>query len=656
MQKKHVAETGSFNPRIFLAFLLCAAGSWLAVLSFAATPGSGTLSEATPVLNYTAGPFFQSNPVPVPVVEANPTCNGTTNPCDSYNLTISVGAAYLSANPNAAAKVTVSWTDTGSGNSDYDLYVYSGTVGNTTDSTPVLTRSASGANPEVATIFPLQDGPYTIKVVPYTATGETIDARIELIADATGGGGGGGGGGPFGGADPTVPGNPRYQNFYAPSGSSAEAGSGEFNIGFNPATGRIMTMNNGPIWRLTPPEIAVPPFRPDPLPECCEALWQDRSSTVTDAGVDPILWTDQPTGRTFASNSTAGANALYAYSDSDGEPSMTQPTGWTPFGVGIVSGADHQTIGSGPFPLSVFNPFPALNLGEYVLYCSQTLVGALCSRSEDLGVSYLTGQVATGPGALNSQGCGGLHGHVHVAPDGTAWLPDKSCGTKQGGGISTDASTLPWSEFTVEKLVPDANGPAFTTSAQANGADPSIAIDSASTVYYCYVNNEASGTEGHARVAVGKRVANSTAVNWIRDFDIGASHGIKNAAHPEAVGGTTGRAACGFIGTDKPGDYQSGTFPGKWYAFIATTYDEGVTWVTVNATPNDPVQSMTGIWQQGGSGENGNRNLLDFNEITVDDKGRVLYGYSDGCVTPACIDGSAGNDKTAYMRVARQSG
>ncbi|MEO7723101.1 MAG: hypothetical protein ABIU29_00200, partial [Chthoniobacterales bacterium] len=28
----------------------------------------------------------------------------------------------------------------------------------------------------------------------------------------------------------------------------------------------------------------------------------------------------------------------------------------------------------------------------------------------------------------------------------------------------------------------------------------------------------------------------------------------------------------------------------------------------------------------------------------------------DGCVTPACIDGSAGNDKTAYMRVARQSG
>ena len=102
------------------------------------------------------------------------------------------------------------------------------------------------------------------------------------------------------------------------------------------------------------------------------------------------------------------------------------------------------------------------------------------------------------------------------------------------------------------------------------------------------------------------------------------------------------------------GDYQANTFPGKWYAFIATTYDGGANWTTVNATPNDPVQSMTGIWQQGGGEKD--RNLLDFNEITIDDKGRVLYGYSDGCVTPACIAGAAPNDFVANMRVARQSG
>mgnify|MGYP003694168371 CR=1 FL=1 len=68
-------------------------------------------------------------------------------------------------------------------------------------------------------------------------------------------------------------------------------------------------------------------------------------------------------------------------------------------------------------------------------------------------------------------------------------------------------------------------------------------------------------------------------------------------------------------------------------------YDGGLTWTTINATPNDPVQNMTGIWQQGGG--NQDRNLLDFNEITVDDKGRVLYGYSDGCTSGPCIAGTA---------------
>src|SRR5436190_14564290 len=40
----------------------------------------------------------------------------------------------------------------------------------------------------------------------------------------------------FGDPDPTVPGAPRYQNFYAPDGTSAQPGSGEFNIGFDPIT------------------------------------------------------------------------------------------------------------------------------------------------------------------------------------------------------------------------------------------------------------------------------------------------------------------------------------------------------------------------------------------------------------------------------------
>ena len=168
----------------------------------------------------------------------------------------------------------------------------------------------------------------------------------------------------FGGPDKTCPGNPRYQNFFAPAGSSAESGAGEFNIGFNPHTGRIMTMNTGPIWRLTPPELLTPH-----KPECCEALWEDKSAASTNVGVDPILFTDQKTGRTFASNSTVGANAVYAYSDNDGDM-------WFPFGVGPPNGgADHETIGSGPFPASLSMLTTPQNQGQYVVYCSQNEVG-----------------------------------------------------------------------------------------------------------------------------------------------------------------------------------------------------------------------------------------------------------------------------------------
>src|SRR5436190_991267 len=92
--------------------------------------------------------------------------------------------------------------------------------------------------------------------------------------------------------------------------------------------------------------------------------------------------------------------------------------------------------------------------------------------------------------------------------------------------------------------------------------------------------------------------------------------------------------------------FQVPNFNGDWYPFIATTYDEGQTWVTVNATPNDPVQRHKGVCLQGidcGS-DTSPRNFLDFNEATLDEKGRMLFGYDDGCVSPECVAGTKGND------------
>src|SRR5438270_693823 len=515
MKKKSSSKFGFINTRNLGALLLCAAGGMLAVFSFASTPSSGTLTDVSAPLTYTAGPFNAANPTPIIQVDSGPECGGLgapggnqAQPCDDYALTATIPSAYLTAHPNASIKVTMSWMDTGSGNSDYDLYIYKNPRGDCSPSDCTVTdgsqmadyQSASGNNPEVANISPLPtDGlphKYTIVIVPYTPTREVINVRIELAP------GGAGGGGSFGGPDTTTPGVPRYQTFVAPTGSSAESSQGEFNIGFNPHTGHIFVMNIGPFWRLTPGEIQTPA-----KPEWCEATWQD--------------------------------------------------------------------FGAPPY------------------------TGSLC---------------------------GGLHGHLHVAPDGTVWLPVNQCGGLQGGSFSTDAGTT-WTEFTVPNAA-----------SQTQGADPSIAIDADSKIYYSYVRNQAGGQEGHARVAVGTLgnctvapvtgLRSNCSITWGADIDIGTTHGIVNAAEIEAVGGSSGRAAVGFLGTNVPGDYQSLSFAGKWYAFIATTYDSGATWTTVNATPNDPVQSMTGVWQQGGGAQD--RNLLDFNEITVDDKGHVLYGYSDG--------------------------
>src|SRR5204863_8824720 len=105
-------------------------------------------------------------------------------------------------------------------------------------------------------------------------------------------------------------------------------------------------------------------------------------STIT--RLDPILWTDQPTARTVASNSRVAAGLVYGFTDDDGDS-------WVPFGVAPVSGSsDHETIGSGPYPPG--SPFSNVvaNKGRAVYYCAQTFPegGPTCQRIATLGVSY----------------------------------------------------------------------------------------------------------------------------------------------------------------------------------------------------------------------------------------------------------------------------
>src|SRR5256714_7719020 len=314
-----------------------------------------------------------------------------------------------------------------------------------------------------------------------------------------------------------------------------------------------------------------------------------------------------------------------AYTDDDG-------VSWTPAQINPPDGSyDHQTVGAGPYPASIPLGNP-VNKGDAVYYCSQAGVTAFCSRSDDGGLDF--GRATSIYNSV-TDGCGGIHGHVKVAPDGTVYVPNRGCSGVQAVTVSEDAGTT----WTVRQ-VKNAN---FTAGAPPGILDPSVGIANDGTLYFSYIN-----TDGHAHVAV----SHDKGVTWINDFDIGATHNIHNAVFIEAVAGDPNRAAVGFIGTTQTGDHQAADFNGTWYAFLAHTYDGGAHWLTVNATPNHPVQKEACIWNQGGS--NQCRNLLDFNEITMDEKGRVLYSYADGCIDD-CEEGGP-NSYSSKATIARQSG
>src|SRR5437667_6220303 len=181
-----------------------AAISWILPICaslWAATPSSGTLTDASGPVSYTSGPFTGANPTPIPEFDSGPECANPVQPCDDFALTVSLPSDYAEQHPNDVIRFTLSWADSGTGQSDYDLYVYKGTVTDTDGSEAAYAQSASSANPEVTSI-PVFDGTqtFTVKVVPYTPTAETVNVKIEL---ATGSGGGGGGGTGFGGPTAT---------------------------------------------------------------------------------------------------------------------------------------------------------------------------------------------------------------------------------------------------------------------------------------------------------------------------------------------------------------------------------------------------------------------------------------------------------------------
>lgn len=592
----------------------------------ASSPAAGTINaNATAPLTWT-GTGVAGGALNAPVgVGAEDLCQEGLN-CDTFTLTVGGTAADWSGK---LIRVKIEWMLPVT---DYDLYIHKDL-----NTGPVVGSSGRGATSptdpltwEDTTIDPAVTGAgvYTIHAVYYIATAADQYHGSATIENKPA-------------PQPTPPPStevaPTYQNYPAPPelGNSA----GEPTIGVNWDTGNAFFLSSLQTLRIKWDDTASP----------APATWDDISAPTTSlTSLDPILFTDSDAGpnrtnRTFVSQLLGKASAM-AFTDDDG-------ANWTiSQGSGINSGVDHQTIGGGPYAK---NPdgslkggaiqLPGLNGKIYpnaIYYASQDVGLAEIARSDNGGLTF---GLAIPMWTLVQ--CDGLHGHIKVAPDGTVYVPNKSCGGKQGVAVSED-NGLSWTVRTIDGSTP-------------GDTDPSVGIGADGTVYFGYQDGD-----GHARAAV----SHDRGATWVNVQDVGASQGVQNTVFAAVIAGDSNRAAFFFLGSTTPGAIGRQTdltFQGTWYGYIATTYDGGVTWVTANATPNDPVQRGV-VCTNGTSCPDGTRNLLDFNDLTVDKQGRVLAAYADGCVSAECIRGvdkngdgkidSNDNDGTDKATIIRQVG
>ncbi|MCI0604023.1 fibronectin type III domain-containing protein [bacterium] len=415
---------------------------------------------------------------------------------------------------------------------------------------------------------------------------------------------------------------PRYKVYSAPFPQLGGDGA-EPSIGVNGTTGKVLFQSGLETLRVTFDDATSP----------AQTTWVITPTLLTSLfSLDPVLFTDKATNRTFVSQLDGGCS-LTEYTDNDG-------ASWNlSIGCGVPAGLDHQSIGGGPYTAQApqHSAYP-----NSVFYCSQNLVTAVCSRSDDGGFTF-----GLGVPVYTLLQCGGRHGRVKAAPNGIVYLPNSACGLVQGLAVSENNG----STWTVRTIPGSTKGQ----------SDPSIGIGSNGRLYFGYQNGD-----GRARVAV----STDQGKTWIYNVDVGASLGIMNSVFPAMVAGDDGRAAFAFLGTTTAGDYQKSSFTGTWHLYISTTFNGGKTWTTVNTTAPDPVQFGSINIQDGVQPagrritanmatslvDRGDRNLLDFIDIAVDKLGRVLVAYADGCVDACASAPSSSQSRSARAAIARQSG
>src|SRR6266480_5739602 len=491
-----------------------------------ATPSSGTLGPTGPTVNWvgtaTGGSSLDES-----------TCVEGVN-CDTFVLTLSGTPTNWSG---LKARLVISCADP-SGLSDYDVYVHKGN--NTGPIVPGGTSAHGGTPPEIVDLDPsnpeVGTGTFSVHVVYFSAFAGFQYSGSAAPASASSG-------------TALAPSAPQdkgpkigFQNFEVPGTLVQVTDSSQ-----GPTLYTVEYMGHdagepsiGVNWKSPNSASGVTNFQSDlqtlfiKFDDNCpangqSATWYNSPAPTSQfVDSDPIGFTDRQTGRVFAGELTlTSPSCKVSFTDTDGLDQLGQPSyaGWSPSSGPLGSGIDHETIGGGPYhaPPPPHGPYP-----NAVYYCSQDLVTAFCLRSDDGGATYGP------PVPTYTTQCGGLHGHVKVAPAGTVFLPNNSC-SGTGAVVVSEDNGLTWSIRPVQNA-------SSQTRANPNLQDPAVAVDNNGRVYFAMSSGTVAGSAtGGSNVIVATSIDRGQ--TWQNIYDVGAVYGLKNIAFPAAVAADAGRAA-----------------------------------------------------------------------------------------------------------------
>jgi hypothetical protein len=354
--------------------------------------------------------------------------------------------------------------------------------------------------------------------------------------------------------------------------------------------------------------------------------WKDITPGGHVLTLDPFLYVDKSTGRVYKSDLSGTCQAL-SWSDDKG-------ASWTS-SAAACNLSDHQSISAGPPRTS-----PTVGYRNVVYNCSQTAgyngysAASGCDKSLDGGLTWTpTGSYAFSDpspyGTGENSGDSGVPGHclgdigaIHVAPNGTLYVPRGWC-NQPWVAFSTDEG-LTWTRTEVAR-----NGMNTTLS----GGFGVVAPGSGQSDYQATVMADAKGNVFFFWVAFDRMpylaVSRDGGKHFGKPIRV-AAPGLREAWGPAIDLDAKGRIALAYMGsTNSPGrpwtgSYKETTFTG-YLARIANPLAARPTVVSAPVTRGDDAALVHGACGPGRC----NDAELDFIDVALAPDGSVYGAFVD---------------------------